>query len=58
MSESCLSEGLNHTFFFLNPVGMRGYMVRTAPCVLAGQLRLGPLWRQDQSDAQSPVQRR
>lgn len=32
-------------------------MARPAPCVLVGQLRLGLLWRQDQSDAQSPAQR-
>lgn len=57
-------EGLDHkienrqnVFFFLNPEGIRGYTVRPAPCVLVGQLRLWLLWRQDQSDAQSPAQR-
>lgn len=50
-------ENGQHGFFFLNPEGMKGYMIRPAPCVLVGQLRLGLWWRQDQSDAQSPAQR-
>lgn len=57
--ESRLSEELNPKSFFLNRAGEEGIhgQNRISPCVPAGQLRLGLLWRRDQSDAQSPVQK-